>query len=97
MPPRLSAAGAGGDVAAPEVGHRRDAGTLGDDVRVAELDSEGIPAVEVGALGPVTERLAVRADRAHVRRGESGIAHQRRGRLGERLAQARIERAQFVQ
>ena len=52
---------AGRDVAAPEVGHRGDAGALGDDARIAELHRE-----RRCATRRVIHRLSVAADRGHL-------------------------------
>ncbi len=56
---------AGGDVAAAEIGHRGDAGALGDDAGVAELQG-----IRDRALRVVADGLAVAADGADVLRAD---------------------------
>jgi hypothetical protein len=78
----------GGHVARSEVGHRRAARPLRDDGRVADLERGPY-------LWMVRDRLAVRADRVHLRERNVGAGGHRDRRGRESLAELDVERRKF--
>ena len=72
----------GGDIARAEVGHGGDAGALGDDRWVADLETE-----RELACGAVAHGLAVAADGAHVFRRQFPGTQNRQRCGGKQLAE----------
>ena len=79
-----------GHVPGAEVAHHGDAGALGDDGGLAELQRGGRGG-EARAGGPPS---AVRADDVHVPGAQARLGDDRQGGLGEALAQHEVELAQ---
>ena len=85
---------AGSHIPAAEVGHHGDAGTLGNDGRVAQLQGGGHTLAGIGRNVP--HRLAVAADEIHLRRGEICRLDGLQRRLGEPFAKGEVQLAQLV-
>jgi len=74
------------DVAPPEIRHRRNAGSLGDDIRIADL-SRRWPA----AVGIMANRLAVTSHRGDPGRFRPRSRDGGQGRIGKEMSDLDIE------
>ena len=82
----------GRHVATPEVGHGGDAGALGDEIGIADLQ-----AVAMGRAGLMAHRLAVTADGANGGRRHAGLVEQGQDSVGKTVAEFHVGHAQSFQ
>ena len=82
----------GGDIAAAEIGHHIDAGTLGNDVGIADLQTERRRAARL-----MPQRLTMAADGTYFACIHATAAQQRQCCRGKGLANQGVELTEFVQ
>ena len=89
---------AGGDVARAEVRHGRDAGPLGDDGRLADLERRArVPPPGPSGLRKMADRLPVRADQVNRAERYPARPRERDQRPGEQFAEDEVQPADLIQ